>query len=198
VIGAPYTSAGGSAGGPNVGASSEIVSSATPRFIYSRFGARQVPELLQTIAAAELISPSRCLWLVSPWVSDIVVLDNRSNAFTTLEPSWARARVRLSTFIGKLAASGSTVHVATRPDDHNREFITRLREFDSPMSGRVVVHESAELHQKGILGDRFHLAGSMNLTFNGISVNDEALLFTVESATVAEQQLVYRAHWGGE
>ena len=39
----------------------------------------EIPDLLQTIFAALLLSPSRNLWLVSPWISDIPVLDNRTD-----------------------------------------------------------------------------------------------------------------------
>lgn len=36
------------------------------RIIHTRASARQVPDLLQMLFTAELLCPSRCLWLVSP------------------------------------------------------------------------------------------------------------------------------------
>jgi phosphatidylserine/phosphatidylglycerophosphate/cardiolipin synthase-like enzyme len=39
----------------------------------------------------------------------------------------------------------------------------------------VRFHIAEELHTKGILGDGYYLAGSMNFTYNGITVNEEAL-----------------------
>lgn len=167
-----------------------------PRYIFSRFGSRQVADLLQTIFAAEILSPSRCLWLVSPWVSDIVVLDNSANTFTTIEPGWARTRVRLSAALLHLLAAGTYVHVATRPGEHSRDFLMHLRELGGS-TGRLRIHEPPELHQKGILGDWYYLGGSMNLTFTGVTVNDEALHFTTDHATVAQHQVAFRAHWGG-
>ena len=57
------------------------------RYLHSRLTSRQLPDLLQTILVAELIAPSQCLWLVSPWISDIPVVDNTANTFLALEAS---------------------------------------------------------------------------------------------------------------
>ena len=84
------------------------------RVINSRLSPRQIPELLQTVFVAELLIPSRCLWLVSPWVSDIPIIDNTANNFLALEPSWSRSRIRLSQVLLTLAEKGTTIHVATR------------------------------------------------------------------------------------
>ena len=40
------------------------------RFIHTRFGARQVTDLLQAIFAAELVMPSHCLWIVYAATAD--------------------------------------------------------------------------------------------------------------------------------
>lgn len=165
------------------------------RYLYSRFGTRQVSDLLQIVFAAELLSPSRRLWIVSPWISDIPVLDNRANGFTTLVPEWSRARVRLSDILLHLAQRGTVVHVATRSDEpHNTEFLERLARLEEA-AGNVRVHTAAELHDKGILGDGFYLAGSMNFTHSGISINQEALHFTTDAATIAQHQVLFRARW---
>ena len=103
------------------------MTTARSRIIHTRASARQVPDLLQVVFTAELLCPSGCLWLVSPWVSDIPVIDNRSNGFLSLEPSWARTQVGLSQVLGKLLELGTTVHIATRPDDHNDAFLDRMR-----------------------------------------------------------------------
>ncbi len=48
------------------------------------------------------MTPSRCLWLVSPCISDIPVIDNNANTFLCLEPSWTRTRIRLSQLLATL------------------------------------------------------------------------------------------------
>src|SRR5690242_14504935 len=101
----------GGGGGP--GAAAALV---PVRVIRSRSGDRQLADLLQMVFGAEFILPSRCLWLVSAWVTDVPVLDNRTGAFSSVEPRWPRAQVRLSRVLLALAERGTTVHVATRPD----------------------------------------------------------------------------------
>jgi hypothetical protein len=47
---------------------------------------RAVRDLLQSLFAAELISPSRKLWLFFAWISDVEILDNLARQFAVLEP----------------------------------------------------------------------------------------------------------------
>jgi hypothetical protein len=165
------------------------------RYIYSRFGTRQVADLLQSIFAGELLQPSVRLWIVSPWISDIPIIDNRANSFSSIVPAWSRTQVRLSVVLLRLLESGSVVHIATRGDEsHNTEFISRMRDRAAGHP-RLRLHLTSELHDKGILGDGFYLAGSMNFTYSGISVNQEALHFSVDQSVVAQHQVTFRARW---
>ncbi len=166
------------------------------RAIHSRFSSRQLPDLLQALLIAELISPSPCLWLVSPWVSDIPIIDNTANTFLALEPTWPRSKIRLAQTLSTLTHLGTTVCIATRPDNHNRGFIDTLSTKASTKNLRI--HQAEELHTKGMLSDAFFLAGSMNFTFNGISVNEEFLIYETDSAKVSEQKINFRDRWGGE
>jgi phosphatidylserine/phosphatidylglycerophosphate/cardiolipin synthase-like enzyme len=61
----------------------------------------------------------------------------------------------------------------------------------------VRFHIAEELHTKGILGDGYYLAGSMNFTYNGITVNEEALTYETSPEVIAEQQLIFINRWGG-
>ncbi len=45
-------------------------------------GNSEVRELLETVLVSELIMPSPTIWLVSPWITDLEILDNRSAAFS--------------------------------------------------------------------------------------------------------------------
>jgi hypothetical protein len=168
------------------------------RIIHTRASARQIPDLLQMIFVAELLSPSRCLWLVSPWISDIPVIDNRTNGFLALEPEWARSQVRLSQVLGRLLQLGTTVHIATRPLEHNQSFLARMRRQAEPDKLPLYVHLVEELHEKGILGEAFYLSGSMNFTYSGISINEEAVHYSVDPGVVAHNRVLFTERWGGE
>jgi hypothetical protein len=167
------------------------------RYIHKRSRSLEAADLLQAIFVAELISPSRALWIVSPWISDVPVVDNRANAFLSLEPAWGESRVRLSAVLLKLATLGTRVVVATRPDDHNAAFIAALRDGDTAGGARPVVHLARELHEKGIVGDGYYLGGSMNITHNGITVNEEALLYHTSPEDVARIRIVLAQRWAG-
>ena len=72
----------------------------------------EVRELLQAIFVGEMLAPSQCLWLVSPWISDIPVIDNRAGAFDALDSSWGPRALRLGEVITRSLQIGTTVVVA--------------------------------------------------------------------------------------
>lgn len=156
-------------------------------------------ELLQGIFASELLLPSRCLWIVSPWVSDVPVLDNAASTFRPAETAWGQRSIRLAELLLELARLGTTAVVATRPDPHNRLFLDQANQLftDAGLVDRLVVRFSQDLHEKGIAGDGFYLGGSMNLTNNGVEVLEEALYYSTNAETVALVRLRYRDRWGG-
>lgn len=161
---------------------------------------REVENLLQSILAAELVARSETIWLVSPWVSDIAVLDNRTGAFTGLEPGWGRRPITFVEVLIALLRRGSALVVATRPDEHNTRFVHRLQTAAraNGLSGRLVVHrdEREKLHEKGLLGDDYYLSGSMNFTESGIRLHDEAVKFDLAPQTVSQARLHFRQHYG--
>lgn len=167
------------------------------RHIHSHLSSRQVPELLQSLFVAELLSPSQCLWIISPWISDIPIIDNTANFFLCLNPLWGRKAVPFSEVLSTLAEQGTTIHIATRPDSHNQRFQDKLNHQITGKEVGVQCHIQEELHSKGILGDHFYLAGSMNFTFNGITLNEESLTYEIDSNIIAEQQLIFQKRWGG-
>ena len=46
----------------------------------------EAASLLANLFAAELVSPSECIWLVSPWISNIQIMDNEVGAFDSAQP----------------------------------------------------------------------------------------------------------------
>ena len=62
-------------------------------------------DLIEAIFASELIRPSQRLWLVSPWISDLPVIDNTSESFSGLDPDWGARPVLLSEVLSAYATS---------------------------------------------------------------------------------------------
>lgn len=164
----------------------------------ARYCDLQVTDLLQSLFAAELMSPSEVLWLVSAWVSDLPIIDNRDASFTDFDPSWTNRPLRLSEVLGSLAERGSRVVVVTNTDPHNEGFLHRLETLTAErgISDLISTDQQDDLHVKGLLGDEFHLHGSMNLTHNGVRVLAEEVVLELNTDHVQRAHLEYRDKYG--
>lgn len=151
-----------------------------------------IVDVLAGVFASELCSPSRELWLVSGWVSDVTVLDNASHQFDSLVGEDAGSRLTLTDVLRILAAKGTDVHVALRDVDHNRDFLRRL-------GGEPAIHTylSEDLHEKILVGWDWILKGSMNFTWNGLQRNEESIDLQVGAIDAATQRLELRTRWLG-
>lgn len=154
---------------------------------------RAIRDLLQSLFALELLRPSRRLWIGFGWISDIEILDNQARQFSAVQPDWPAAPIRLSCVIDALVAKGCHIVVLVRDHSGNHDFIEKMRAFARP--GRLSLIVPADFHEKGLLGDDYVLSGSMNLTWNGITVNDEHILLRTEQAAVAERRLQLEEKW---
>lgn len=157
--------------------------------------ARGVRDLFQTLFAAELLSPSSKLWLFFAWISDVEILDNTARRFAAIESDWPSAPIRLSQVLGALLARGTQIRLIIREHGHNEYFIARLQSLKERFGDQLKWVVERDFHAKGLLGDDYVLSGSMNLTFNGISVNGEHLILRTDPAAIAEQAEQLHLQW---
>lgn len=157
--------------------------------------ARALRDLLQTLFVAELLSPSRNLWLTFAWISDVEVLDNSARRFATVEPDWPSAPIRLSQVLDALLSRGSHIRLIIRDHGHNDYFIARLQILKNDYGDQIDWRVDKDFHAKGLLGEDFFLSGSMNLTRSGISVNGEHLTLRTDPADIAEQAEQLELQW---
>lgn len=167
-----------------------------PRDLFGPAQAGAIKDLLQSIFIAELLKPSRCLWLAFGWISDIEVIDNQSRQFAALQPDWPATGIRLSQVIDAIAARGGNIAFVLRDVEHNRYFLERLASVRERHPNQIKVALDADVHNKGILSDDFLLSGSMNLTYSGITVNEEHLTLRTDSPSVEEWRVVLERQWG--
>ncbi|PMR61020.1 hypothetical protein C1A38_11355 [Verrucosispora sp. ts21] len=162
--------------------------------------ASEVLDVLGALIAAELVSPSKCLWLVSPWISDVEVVDNRGGTFSALT-CYGRRRIRLAEVLTSLAAEGTRVVIATTSDAHNDTFLRRIERLtvDRRIKDQVtmVVDGTRGLHTKALTGDDYALVGSMNITYRGILLNEEQVELRLESSYVAQARMDAFDRFGG-
>jgi len=159
----------------------------------------EISELLQFMFVSEILSPGEKIWLVTPWISNVPVLDNRSGLFSSLDPIWENRLVRLNEILVRLITLGSDVVIVTRPDDHCKNFVMRLKE-DLEVTGgsdKLTVEWRQELHTKGILTAKALLTGSMNLTINGLDLWDEQVTFDTDARDIALGRINFESYLSG-
>ena len=168
---------------------SRDILTATPR------GRREVRELLQGIFVAELLCPSEALWIVSPWISDIPVIDDHAGRFRFLHNS-GQTTVRLTQVIEALAKKGTRIKIVTRSDPTNEAFLHFTRSWASDGENLdVTVGIGDTVHAKGLSGDQYSLSGSMNLTWHGTQKWDELVHFR-SGAGASELRLKFEEAYG--
>lgn len=153
-------------------------------------------DLLQSIFVAELIQPSRPLWISSPWISDLELIDNSARQFAALAPAWPARPIRLTEILHALLERGGSVIVVTGPSDSNLDFMRLARGIEATSQDRFRILVVEDVHEKGICGEDFSLDGSMNLTHKGVHVNQEYVIFTTVPEEVSERRLTFDSQWG--
>lgn len=160
-----------------------------------------IRELLQLMLLGELLSPGgERAWLVSPWISNIVLFDNRAGGFSSINPEWGSREVRLIEVMTDIMARGTSLGIATSFDEHNQPLIDALTiaAEEAGVADRLNIIRRRHLHTKGVLLKRGLLTGSMNLTFNGLELNDEMVVYDIAPKTLAEARLNFESYSGAE
>jgi phosphatidylserine/phosphatidylglycerophosphate/cardiolipin synthase-like enzyme len=137
------------------------------------------------------------LWLYFGWITDLEILDNGARQFAGLQPDWPSTKIRLSAVLEALLRKGADIVVIVREHPHNEAIARTVRALGQRYNGRARVIVAPDFHEKGMLGDDFVLSGSMNLTHNGVTVNDEHIVLRRDLESVEERRVVLEAKWGG-
>ena len=154
-----------------------------------RISSMQLADCLGSIFAAELMAPSQDLMLISPWISNVVLLTNRFGQFRSLMPEIGKTELALAELLAALSERGTRIRIIFRPNhQQTTDFLRRL-------PATVERRSSQTLHEKGLITDRFYLRGSMNFTHSGVNLNDESVELTTEPHDVAYAISEARKHW---
>lgn len=162
-------------------------------------GPGPVRDVMHTTFVGELLQASSPLWIVSAWLSDVVVVDNRGGELLSIAPGLPVRELRLVEVLTEIVSRGGAVEVAVRKHPHNRSIVGRLKELASRThTGTLRVQERPDLHDKIVATDRLLIEGSMNLTHRGAEVNEEGVRVLAHPADVGEQRMELRSRFGDE
>ncbi len=150
-----------------------------------------IRDLLTIVFCQEVLAPGSALIVVAPWISDVTIFDNQSLEFSALNPEWGAREVSVIDVLTHLARAGSSIDIAVRPDEHNRHFQRKMRDAadEAGVGHEIRIAEIDNLHTKGILADSWVILGSMNLTRNGIQINEEYITYDAGPTQIAEARV---------
>jgi len=154
----------------------------------------RVDGLLATALLSELLTPSRHLWLVSPWIGDVDVIDNRAAVYDCVFPDASSRFYTLSEVLAVITRGGAQLSVVTRPDPFNDSFVDRITR--QAVRGRTRIIKSDDVHEKTLCGDDWLITGSMNFTYRGMRVNDEFVSYRVDEAFASTARVDFARRFG--
>lgn len=160
----------------------------------SHQASREIRDLVQSALTAELVCPSKRLWLVSAWITDASVIDNGGGEFGQLVPAWPEREIRLSEVLGELLIRGTRVHIVTNKHSGNGPFAHAMDSIGESLADNqlrlslddaLTTEEEEGLHRKRLVTEQFVIWGSMNFTWSGLRRNAEDVSLQVQPADVA-------------
>lgn len=155
----------------------------------SLVGKQHIKEVLSGMLMGEILHP-REMWLVSAWVSDFELLDNRSGAWDLLNPSWGHRMVTFFEMLETAVSNGCHLNVVVKKHESNLKPVTQLNK----RLGRFTTYrleETQKLHTKGLLTKHAFLGGSMNFTYSGTNRNEEMMIFDRDPNVLANTGLEF-------
>lgn len=155
---------------------------------------RRIAEALEALAAAELVQPGRRFMVISPWISDFPIIDNRGGKMSALDGTWSTSRINFSSFLRALLRRGVGVSVACGDGRTELDFVERIRQGarqdgrEDQLIVRVSQFDPRRIleHEKALIADGWAVHGSMNLTYRGVEVNGELVTISADPTHVAE------------
>lgn len=162
--------------------------------LHNELGRRQLREVLSSLLSALMLAPER-IWLVSPWVSDFDLLDNRAGDWSVLQPAWGLRVVRFSEMLMECVEAGCELNLVTKHDERNGAFLSRLAQCISVRERYRSVF-SSDVHVKGLLAETWYFSGSMNFTFSGANRNEEQVNLTSDPSIVSDARFEFDRLYG--
>ncbi|MGF6950197.1 phosphatidylserine/phosphatidylglycerophosphate/cardiolipin synthase-like enzyme [Neobacillus sp. B4I6] len=159
------------------------------RIIRSFGGSYVLRDYLVSLFVAEAMNPSKELYLISPYLSNSPLIENRHNQYTDVFPMIKAKTIYLSDILSTLAWKGISVRIIC---DQDREETKPLIDL---LYNQVSFRKLEQNHDKGLVTDHVFVHGSMNFTYSGIYLNKESIRTTNDSSDVNGALIAFRQRW---
>ena len=172
------------------------------RDVWSRGGKEPLRDLLIGSLTSLLLLPEdeRPAYFSSPWMSDFPLFDNQFRQYTALFPEHQNESQVWFTDYLEMLSRKRPVRIVTVKDHKVSERFAASSKFHR--AGKPEVRFApVEYHEKGILTPLFYIEGSMNITFSGVNVRSEKLVFQAADDAfsiekLARAYLEFNRFWG--
>lgn len=153
------------------------------------FASLDVQNALESLFVAETLHGSKEFWIVSPWLSDVAVIDNRGGRFTHLSELGDR-KLKLTEVLLYLVDRFDTKVTVVVSDDGwaseaRRGIPTAFMQAGKSEYLNMYVKSRDHLHDKIVATSDWLISGSMNFTKQGITVRDEHVDIETDPAMIA-------------
>jgi hypothetical protein len=159
------------------------------RIIRSFGGSYVLRDYLVSLFVTEAMDPSKELYLISPFLSNSPLIENRHNQYTDVFPMIKSKTIYLSDILSTLAWKGMSVRVIC---DQERE---ETKPFIETLYNQIEFKKLDQNHDKGLVTNNVFVHGSMNFTYSGIYVNKESIRTTTNPSDVNEALIAFRQRW---
>ncbi|MFV1356927.1 phospholipase D-like domain-containing protein DpdK [Mycolicibacterium fortuitum] len=156
----------------------------------------KIDRLLSDVLLSELLTPSEDLWLMSPWITDIEVLNNTGGVYDSAFNNPLNRTYLFAEILGLLTHAGSMLRVITRTG-MSVQFLDHLQHQANPDNLRIIRDETI-YHEKTFCGDDWQITGSMNYTFHGMHRNDERSRYLLDPTSAALTRVEFTQRFGGQ
>lgn len=162
-------------------------------FTHGSYGVRQLQEALSSLMVGLILSPdSKDIWLVSPYISDFELLDNRSGDWDCINPVWGLRYVTFSELLITAVEVGCKLRFISTKDPKNLPFIRTLESRPN-----ITTRLNMNIHTKGLLCSSFFLSGSMNFTYVGTSNQDNLVNLSKDRAEISQARIEFEDRYSG-
>jgi hypothetical protein len=159
------------------------------RVIRSHGGSQALQDYLASMLAAELIYPSREMYLIFPYMSNSPLFDNRANPYTALIPFAKGATIYLADVLEALVSKQCAVRIICDPKRPETQPLI------AALQGKAEFRCLHDNHDKMLVTENVYLHGSMNFTYRGIYINRESIRVTNDASEISHALLAARARW---
>jgi hypothetical protein len=148
-----------------------------------------VQNALESLFVAETLKGSTEFWIVSPWLSDVAIIDNRGGRFAHLSELGDRKLKLTEVLLYLVERFGTKVTVVISDDGWASEarqgIPAAFKQAGKSGFLNMYVKPRNHLHDKIIATKDWLVSGSMNFTNQGITVRDEHVDIETDPAMIA-------------